>query len=83
MHLKGDPLKPISFVQQDPVSNDLIGQQGGGAIEDGDLHFSIGQVVQRDHQFQLSLHRFSQPQIRVQENGDVHVAEVAGPTARH
>ena len=58
----------------------MICQQGRGAIEESDLHFSIGKVLQRNHQLQLSFYSLFQPQLRIQKNSDVHVTEVAGLT---
>lgn len=56
IYLEGDPLEPVALVEEESISDDLIRQQGRGPVQDGDLHLSIGKVIQGDHQLQLSFH---------------------------
>lgn len=44
-HFKGNSLERALFVQQAPLSEHLIGQEGGCPVEYNDLDFSVGKLV--------------------------------------
>jgi hypothetical protein len=81
LHLKGYPLGTASFTKQKPMLDDLVCQQRGCPVQDGHLHLPAGVRFKVTHQAQLPFDAFFGFQTRVEQHGDVDIAQLISLSA--